>query len=54
MSVDSNLCTSDVEKLLDAFESSISRIEKRLDRIEQLIRDYATGSSLGRRTELRR
>lgn len=54
MSEDGNLCTSDVEKLLDALESSVSRVEKRLDRIEQLVRDHATGSSPGRRTELRR
>jgi hypothetical protein len=54
MSDDCNLCTSDVEKLLDALESSISRVEKRLDRVEQLLRDHATGSSPGRRTELRR
>jgi len=53
MSSDSNLCTSDIEKLLDALESSVSRVEKCLDRIEQLVRDHATGSSLGRRTELR-
>ena len=50
----SNLCSSDIQKLLDALESSVSRVEKRLDRIEQLLRDHATGSSLGRRTELRR
>jgi len=54
MSDDGNLCTSDVEKLLDAFESSVSRIEKRLDRLEQLVRDHASGSSPDRRTELRR
>ena len=50
----SNLCSSDIQKLLDALESSVSRVEKRLDRIEQLLRDHAIGSSLGRRTELRR
>jgi hypothetical protein len=54
MSDDSNLCTSGLEKLLDALESSVSRVEKRLDRIEQLIRDQAIGTSPGRRTELRR
>ena len=54
MSDDGNLCTSDVQKFLDAFESSVSRIEKRLDRLEQLLRNYALGSSPGRRTELRR
>lgn len=54
MSDDGNLCTSDVQKFLDAFESSVSRIEKRLDRLEQLLRDHASGSSAGRRTELRR
>ena len=54
MSDDGNLCTSDVQKFLDAFESSVSRIEKRLDRLEQLLRDHALGSSPGRRTELQR
>ena len=54
MSDVSNLCTSDIEKLLDALESSVSRVEKRLDRIEQLVRDHATGSSPSKRTELRR
>lgn len=54
MSDDGNLRPSDVEKLLDALESSISRLEKRLDCIEQLVRDHATGSSPDRRTELRR
>jgi hypothetical protein len=54
MSDNSNLCTGDIERLLDALESSISRVEKRLDRIEQLVRDQAAGTSSGRRTELRR
>jgi hypothetical protein len=54
MSGDGNLYASDVEKLLDAFESSVSRIEKRLDRLEQLVRDHTSGSSSDRRTELRR
>ena len=54
MSGDGILCTSDIERLLDALESSVNRVEKRLDRIEQLIRDHAIGSSPGRRTELRR
>jgi hypothetical protein len=54
MSDNSNLYTSDIERLLDALESSVSRVEKRLDRIEQLVRDHTTSTSPGRCTELRR
>lgn len=54
MSVDSDMCTSELEKLLNALESSVSRVEERLDRLEQLIREQAISARSGGRTELRR
>lgn len=46
--------TRDLEKLLDVIESNVGRVEKRLDRIEQLIRDQAIENTSGRRVDLKR
>lgn len=54
MSDDSNVGTRELGKALDVIESSVGRVEKRLDRIEQLIRDQGTESASGRRVELKR
>jgi hypothetical protein len=54
MSDGETLCISNFEKLLQVLESNSARVEERLDRIEQLIRDQTVVTSQGRRTDLRK